>query len=166
VSELQLAFSQYGLFVWLLLLVLFIFLAVRQAGIQRRLNLLYHRYNTLSRGDDGVSLLDALDRHIAEVQDLKRSVAQLTNEYQLLNDGLRLSLRRVGIVRFNPFEDMGGDQSFSLALLDDNGDGIVISSLFGRAGSRIFAKPIKNGRSKYTLTDEEEQAIIQASLAR
>jgi uncharacterized protein DUF4446 len=74
----------------------------------------------------------------------------------------RLALRKVGIVRFNPFQDSGGDQSFAIALLDESGTGIIISSLHGRAETRIFAKPVTDGRSTHSLSDEEQQAIRAA----
>ena len=57
-------------------------------------------------------------------------------------------------------------QSFALAVLDERGDGFVVSSIFGRAESRLYAKPVKAGKSKYALSDEEEQAIVQAALVR
>jgi hypothetical protein len=165
-TDLPVLFVQYGLYAWLLLLALVLFLLVRQSALQRRLNLLYQRYNNLTRGDDGISLLEALDRHLVEVGDLRLKIDSVIADSRELKDGLQLSLRHVGFIRFNPFDDTGGDQSFALALLDDHGDGVVISSLFGRTESRIFAKPVKDGRSRYTLTTEEEQAICQASLTR
>lgn len=71
----------------------------------------------------------------------------------------RRSLQHVGLVRFNPFDDTGSDQSFAIALLDDARDGIVISSLHGRANTRLFAKPVADGASSHTLSDEESEAI-------
>jgi hypothetical protein len=69
------------------------------------------------------------------------------------------SLQHIGLVRFNPFEDTGSDQSFAIALLDGERDGIVISSLHGRANTRVFAKPVQGGSSPHALSAEEEQAI-------
>ncbi len=72
-------------------------------------------------------------------------------------------VQRVGLVRFNPFQDVGGDQSFSLALLDGDGNGVVISSLHSRAVTRTYAKPIIGGKSlRHDLSQEEERAIAQA----
>jgi hypothetical protein len=71
-------------------------------------------------------------------------------------------LRKVGVVRFNPFQDSGGDQSFAIALLDQGGTGLIISSLHGRTETRIFAKQVTDGRSKHALSDEEQQAIREA----
>ena len=79
-----------------------------------------------------------------------------------LEASTRLALRRVGVVRFNPFQGSGGDQSFAIALLDQGGTGIIISSLHGRAETRIFAKQVTEGRSKHALSDEEQQAIRAA----
>ena len=72
------------------------------------------------------------------------------------------SLQRVGIVRFNPFEDTGGQQSFAVALLDARGDGFVISSLHSRQATRLYMKQITDGKSDTTLGDEEAEAIRQA----
>jgi hypothetical protein len=72
------------------------------------------------------------------------------------------SFSRVGPVRFNPFEDTGGNQSFALALLDGNGDGFVVSSLHARAGTRVYAKSVARGASDAALSDEEGEALRQA----
>ena len=136
------------------------------AGVRRRLAFLAHRYGNLTKGVDPANLLDAVDRHVNEVQALAQRVDGVTGDCQNLDERLQLSLRRVGLIRYNPFGDTGGDQSFALAILDEHDDGIVLSSIFGRAESRLYAKPVKGGKSKYTLSAEEEKAIIQASLAR
>jgi len=76
---------------------------------------------------------------------------------------LRRAFQRIGIVRFNPFEDTGGNQSFALALLDAAGNGWVLSSLHARSGTRVYAKAIHEGRSDGALSDEEAAAIKQAT---
>ena len=72
----------------------------------------------------------------------------------------------MGIVRFNPFSGVGSDQSFSVALLDKNDNGIVITSLYNREGNRVYAKPIKTGVSEYLLSTEEKSAIEKAQIAK
>ncbi len=79
-----------------------------------------------------------------------------------LQDQMYYSLQRVGVVRFNPFEDTGGDQSFALVLADAFGNGVVMSSLYRRGDSRIFAKPLTQWQSSYALSTEEQQAIERA----
>lgn len=79
-----------------------------------------------------------------------------------LEKKVSMTLQRVGVVRFNAFEDVGSDLSFALAVLDDNGDGFVISSLFGRNETRTYAKPVTGGKSGYQLSAEEREAIRKA----
>jgi Protein of unknown function (DUF4446) len=77
----------------------------------------------------------------------------------------RRSIQRVGLVRFNPFEDTGGNQSFALALTDAGGDGFVVSSLHSRTGTRLYAKTVVAGRSDAALSSEEAEALRQALAA-
>ena len=74
----------------------------------------------------------------------------------------RKSIHKVGVVRFNPFGNIGGDQSFSIALLDSQDNGVVVSALHAPEGTRMYAKPIKEGTSKYQLTAEEQDALLKA----
>lgn len=71
-------------------------------------------------------------------------------------------IQGIGIVRFNAFHDVGGEQSFSLALVDGNGDGVVITALHGREESCVYAKPLQSGSSSYPLSDEERAAVVRA----
>jgi hypothetical protein len=73
------------------------------------------------------------------------------------------AFQRVGLVRYNPFEDTGGNQSFALAMLDADGNGWVLSSLHARTGTRVYAKAVRGGRSDAPLSEEETAAIRQAS---
>ena len=164
--ELQNLFGQYALYAWLVLLGLVFLSLYWVAGVRRRVAFLAHRYGNLTKGVDPADLLDAVDQQVAEVQHLAERVEGVAGDCQRLDERLQLSLHRVGLIRYNPFDDTGGDQSFALALLDEHEDGIVISSIFSRTGSRLYAKPVKSGKSKYTLSAEEEKAIVQAALAR
>ena len=72
------------------------------------------------------------------------------------------TIRKVGIVRYNAFKDTGSDLSFALALLNDNNDGVVLNGIYSREMSNIYAKPIKAGKSKYTISEQEQEAIDKA----
>jgi hypothetical protein len=74
-----------------------------------------------------------------------------------------LCLQKVGFVRFDAFDDVGGEQSFALALLDTNDSGLVVSSIYSRRESRIYAKQVSAGNASHTLSSEEEEAIRQAT---
>jgi len=93
---------------------------------------------------------------------LEGSFTKLSLEFENLKKKHQFSIQKVGIIRFNPFSEVGGDQSFSLALLDGNDNGLVITSFYTREGNRVYGKPIKNGQSPYALSQEEIKAIETA----
>lgn len=97
----------------------------------------------------------ALRRLEERVKNLRRAEAELRAQ-------LATCVRRPTLLRFSAFDDVGSDLSFSLALLDQNGDGVVLSSLYGRDESRLFAKPVLRGTSSYRLSAEEERVIAVA----
>ncbi len=103
---------------------------------------------------------------LSQFKDLKEGFKKISNKMEELKKNNKFSIQRIGIVRFNPFKESGGDQSFSIALLDGNKNGVVITSLYGREGNRIFAKPIKKGKSEYLLTEEEKEAIEQTKVRK
>lgn len=71
-------------------------------------------------------------------------------------------LQKIGLIRFKAFQNSGGDQSFALAMLDAAGDGVVISSIFGRDEARVYCKPVEHGDSSYPMSEEEKEAILKA----
>jgi hypothetical protein len=89
-------------------------------------------------------------------------VARLESRAESLDEQGRGALQRMGVVRFNPFEDTGSNQSFALAMLDARADGVVISSLHSRQSTRIYLKPIRGGQSETALSDEEAEALRKA----
>jgi len=106
-------------------------------------------------------------KNLEEVLDylkkLEKKSEILSKELKNLKEESKFSIQKVGIVRFNPFSEVGGNQSFSIALLNGNNDGIIITSLYSRQENRIYGKPIKAGSSKYSLSDEEKRAIGEAT---
>lgn len=108
------------------------------------------------RRDDFVT---AVNRHVAEVADLRTDVAAVKQGLAKVRTDLADALRHVAVVRYDAFPDMGGRLSFSAAFLDDAGDGLVLTSINGRTETRTYAKGVKNGVSEHQLSPEEEQAI-------
>ncbi len=94
---------------------------------------------------------------INQIQELEKKVEFFSLELEKIKQ--ENWVQKIGVTRYNPFSDIGGDQSFSIAVLDKNNDGFVITSLYAREGNRVYAKPIKNSISEYTLSQEEEKAI-------
>jgi hypothetical protein len=129
----------------------------------RRIGRLRRQLDGLTRGADGANLGAVLDVHLDKVYAVARELDELSARSAMLESAGRRAIQRVGLVRFNPFEDTGGNQSFALALLDADGNGWVLSSLHARTGTRVYAKAIRGGRSDGALSDEESAAIKQAT---
>jgi len=144
------------------LAVAVVVLAVWVAWLQRSDALLRRRLRRLIGEGEGVGLDELLDRQFRRLDTVAERVEALNRLHHELEALSRQSLQKVGVIRFNPFADTGGDQSFAVALLDAAGNGVVLSSLHGRADTRIFAKPVQAGRSKHALSDEEQDAIRKA----
>lgn len=117
---------------------------------------------TGARGVTGERQAVAAESHGKAIQRLEAAVKKLAQGQRQLSDIAKDSVRHVGVVRFDAFEDMGGRLSFSAALLDGHGDGVVITSINGRQDTRCYAKRIQNGTSIHNLSDEERQAIREA----
>lgn len=125
----------------------------------RRLARLTGRVDGLTRGVDGRSLESVLDAHLETVFRVARDLDALASRATAIEVAARRHFDRVGLVRFNPFEDTGGNQSFALGMLDGNLDGFVVSSLHSRTGTRIYAKSVKGGAAEAALSAEETQAL-------
>jgi hypothetical protein len=104
-------------------------------------------------------VLEGQSRQIQRLEAAVRSLSATDRRQEELIEG---AVRRVGVVRYDAFEDVGGRLSFSCAMLDDHGNGVVMTSINGRQDTRVYAKPILDGGSRYNLSIEEEEAIRQA----
>jgi hypothetical protein len=138
-----------------LILVLLVLALLQSVRLRRAVR----AYRALVSGGGGGTLGDVLESHVGRVEDVRSRLEELDQRHADLQRMSQTSLQHIGLVRFNPFDDTGSDQSFAIALLDDRRDGLVISSLHGRNNTRVFAKPVEGGSSSHTLSDEETQAI-------
>ena len=103
-----------------------------------------------------------LKQVLAVLKNLEKSLEKTSLDLEKLKKESKFHLQKIGIIRYNPFSGVGGNQSFSIALLDANDDGFVITSLYNKEESRFYGKPIKKGESLYKLSAEEKEAIKQA----
>lgn len=124
-----------------------------------RIRRMRRQYLALQQGGDGESFLDAVTRQGEEVTALRAEVAALESNVVAVQVDLADAIRHVAVVRYDAFNDMGGRMSFSAALLDDTGDGVVLSSINGRTETRTYAKGVKSGVSEAELSPEEVQVI-------
>lgn len=120
------------------------------------------RMRDLLSGADGLDIESVLVEHGQKREELKKQVMTLEGRADVIERKLVRSKRHVGLVRYDAFPDIGGLQSFAMAIYDDNGDGVVVSSIIGRAEGRVYGKPLMAGKSDRNLTNEEQQAIEAA----
>lgn len=154
---------------WIMTIVLGVVvlgLAVWLTVLQVRFSRLRKQYERMMGGVEGANLEQALTEHIDRVQQACSSVAELQMETQRIDRTLQHTMQWTGVVRFNPFRYTGGDQSFAWAIADSQGNGIVLSSLHTRESTRVYAKPLHNWESQYSLTEEEQEAITRARPAQ
>lgn len=126
-----------------------------EAQLRRRLR------RVLPEGESS-GIDEILDRQLRRIDSLTERVDALNKLHRELESLGQRTIQKVAVIRYNPFSDTGGDQSFAIALLDSLGSGVVLSSLHSRTDTRVFAKAVQNGRSKYQLSDEEQDAIKKA----
>ena len=145
------------------ILIFFIIIVCWLGGLTYLFWKLFLHYNNLTKGTSSRSLQTILDAILKENQTSKKNIDKLQEQYATIETQGQFHIQKIGLLRFNPFKDTGGDQSFILALLDGKETGVVISGLYSRAGTRWFAKRIVNGKGvEYELSEEEKKAIKEA----
>ncbi len=150
-----------GPLAWVLLLAVLALIGL-VIWLTRRLRALERSYATLTAGTAGGSLETVLEDHVRQVRAATGQVTELDARVRTMERASRNHVQHVGFLRFNPFRETGGDQSFALALADAEGNGAVISSLHSRDVTRVYAKPLVAWQTSYQLTEEEQKAIARA----
>ena len=148
------------------LLIFFILIIGWLAGLSYLFWRLFLHYNNLTKGASNRSLQTILDDILKQTRTAKKDIDILQKQYATIEKQGKFYIQKIGLLRFNPFKDTGGDQSFILAFLDGKETGIVISGLYSRAGTRWFTKKVVQGKGvEYELSEEEKKAIREAKLA-
>jgi len=142
-------------FVAALFITWIIYLQWQVWQFKKKLKMLFH-------GGKAQDLEGVIFEQIKRLRQTERGLREINKFAQYLEKMALQSIQKVGVVRFNPFRETGSDQSFSIALLDPSDNGMTISGLFTREGTRLYVKPLANGQSKYPLSNEEKEAIETA----
>lgn len=125
---------------------------------------LHIRIKRFTRGAHGASLEKTIGLIMRDIERVRHDHIDLKNEQEVLKRKQAKAIRSIETVRFNPFKDQGSNQSFATALVNDEKNGLVISTLFARDRMSVFAKPIIDGKSEYELTVEEKQVLEKTLL--
>ena len=140
----------------LILLIGFIIMIAKLSSINKK-------YKTfLQKLGNGKDITEDLENYMYRVERVEKQNAEISQYIKNLDEDLTKCIQKVGIIRYNAFKDTGSDLSFTLALLDENNNGVVLNGIYSREMSNIYAKPVQNGQSSYTLSAEEKQAINKA----
>lgn len=128
-----------------------------------KLNKLENKYkNFINKLGNGNNIEEDLENYMYKVDRVEKQNAEINNYIKNMDKDIETCIQKIGIVRYNAFKDTGSNLSFALALLDENNDGVVLNGIYSRDMSNIYAKPVQNGKSEYTTSDEENEAIIKA----
>ena len=125
------------------------------------------KYKKFMRNSEGLSSIeDVIFRNLEEIDYLKKEYVMANNRIIELDNRSATNIKKVSVKRYNVFEDVGSDQSFSVVLLDRNNDGVLITGLYTREGTTTFAKPISSGLCQYMLSAEEKDVLEDALNAK
>lgn len=124
---------------------------------------LKNKYNKfMKKIGNGKNIEEDLENYMYRVERVERQNIEIISYCKNLDDEVAKCIQKVGMVRYSAFKDTGSDLSFAVAMLDENNDGVVFNGIYSREMSNIYAKPVKNGVSEYTLSEEEKEAIRRA----
>lgn len=148
----------------LIFLVSFLWLAALSFAFWK----FFASFRNLTKDTKPGNLVEILKQILSETKGNAKHLEKLDKNLQALGQDSKGHLQKVSLLRFNPFGDVGGDQSFIATLLDGENSGIIISSLHSRAGTRVYAKPVEKGQGKQgtRLSDEEAKSLRTAIDAR
>ena len=120
------------------------------------------RYRKLMRGTNNKNLEEMLLERIDSIEDVHKVSEQALDECKRLEEKMQECIQKVAIMRYKAFEDVGSYLSFSIALLDDKNDGVILTGIYGRQESTTYAKPVDKGISRYDLSEEELYVLNEA----
>lgn len=161
-SDILTSFNDFIPYVVIGLVVIIIILLILIAVIFSSLNSLEKRYRKLMRGVNNQNLEEIINGYMDKV-DKSMQISESTKKLMLEQEKkIQGCVQKVSIVRYKAFEDVGSDLSFSIAILDANNDGVIITGIYGRNDSTTYAKPIDKGISRYDLSEEELTVLKEA----
>ena len=150
----------------IILVVLNVLLLIGYIANAVKISKLKNKYNNFMRKfSKNSSIEEDLSRYAEDVEALKEETQRVFNYCKNLDDEIDSCIQKIGIVRYSAFKDTGSDLSFALAMLDEKNNGVLLNGIYSREMSNIYGKPIKNGKSEYTLSKEEQEALDKAIMS-
>lgn len=148
------------LLVWLIVTILLFIGFIIMISKLSSLNKKYKKF--MEKLGNGKNIEEDLETYMYRVEKVEKQNMEITNYMRNIEKDLTKCIQKIGIVRYSAFKDTGSNLSFTLALLDEHNDGVVLNGIYSREMSNIYAKPVKAGKSTYTMSEEEKQAVQKA----
>ncbi len=147
--------NNYSIYIILVMLVVVILLLILVIALFSSVNKLQKRFRRMMRGTNGKNLEELINSKLDKIEDAIEKSEEAIRGNDELNTKIMDCVQKVSIIRYKAFEDVGSDLSFSIAILDGNNDGVIITGIYGRQESTTYAKPVDKGISRYDLSEEE-----------
>jgi hypothetical protein len=154
--------QNYQIYIVIALTALVILLLILVIICFKSLGSLEKRYRKLMRGADNQNIEEAINNYMNKIDAVEKEGQLIKRLYGNMDSKLKGCIQKISLVRYRAFEDIGSDQSFSVALLDEMNNGIILTGIFGRSESTTYAKPVDRGISRYELSQEETQVLREA----
>ena len=152
--------SDIFLLVLFIIVIILLILYITSVINLKKLRTSYSRF--MNKLGNGNNIEELLKEYIKRVETVEAKNGEIISYCKVIDENIKRCTQKIGIVRYNAFKDVGSDLSFTLAILDDYNNGVVLNGIYARDNSNIYAKPIENGQSKYILSEEEKEAVNKA----
>ncbi len=158
-ENLNLLINQNAFVIICVLLLFIVILFAYLAALKNSLNKLQKKYEFFTASSGDVNIDAVLTRNMENLSKLEEEVLHLRNKHDNLREQVKSCIQNVKIERYDAFDAMGGEMSYSILLADEKNNGVILTSIYGREESRCYAKDVKNGKSSYVLAEEEKKLL-------
>lgn len=141
-----------------IMILLFIILIITMISLKK----LKEKYKKFMRGSNNKNIEELINDYLDKVDKAKEETEYVKEIYSTIDKRVKACIQKVAIVRYRAFDDVGSDLSYSIAFLDNDNSGVILTSIFGRNESTTYAKPIDKGISRYELSEEENHVLNEA----
>lgn len=156
------ALNEYTPFIILGLIGIILIQLILLIVVFRKLGKVEKKHRKMMRGIDNKNLEELITSYLDKIDEVNATSLQLIEKNNNLEEKIKSCFQKVGVVRYKAFDNVGGDLSFSIALLNEKDNGLILTGIYGRDHSTTYAKPIDKGISRYDLSEEERSALKQA----
>lgn len=157
-EELNLLAGQHIFIITVLLAAVIFILLIMLVMTRKKLTVMQDKYDYFTKGSE-VNIDQVLTKTLQELEKTQAELQQLQQKHGQLREQIKGCIQKVKMERYDAFDAMGGEMSYSILLADENNDGIILTSIYGREDNRCYAKDVKGGKSSYVLAEEEKKLL-------